>query len=158
MTDFDSEGVPVAPQTPAGWYPSEPGWQQYWDGLAWTEHRTPLTTGAQPVATGAMKDETGIAVLTHIGGLVAGFIVPLVIYLIKKDESPFLRHHAAEALNFHITLMIAYTVSFILIFVIIGIFLFPLLILGHFVLSIVAAVAANKGEYYRYPLTLRMVT
>jgi uncharacterized Tic20 family protein len=89
---------------------------------------------------------------------VLGIIAPLVIYLVKKDSSPFIRQHAAEALNFHITLTIAVIVSAILVIVVIGIFmLFAVLIAGA-ILAIIAAVAAGKGQPYRYPLTLRLVS
>ena len=96
--------------------------------------------------------------LAHLGGLLFGFLVPLIIYLIKKDESPYLKHHAAEALNFQITVFIALMVSVVLIFVIIGIFLFLAVIVASWVFGIIAAIAANKGEWYRYPMTIRMIS
>ncbi len=164
MSDFNRSEDHAVPQMPPGWYPSEPGWQQYWDGSQWTEHRSPLAVAGPGVAPGhlaaipATSDETGIAVLAHLGGLIGSFLLPLIIYLIKKDESPFLRHHAAEALNFQITLMIAFTVSFFLIFLLVGIILLPLLMVASLVLTIVAAMAANRGEWYKYPMILRLIT
>lgn len=165
MNDFnETEGQATAPQMPPGWYPSEPGWQQYWDGIRWTEHRSPLAVAGAGDAPGQLaaipttSDETGIAVLAHLGGLIGSFLVPLIIYLIKRDESPFLRHHAAEALNFQLTLMIAYTVSFVLLFLLIGFILLPLLLVGSLVLTIVASMAASRGEWYQYPMTLRLIT
>ena len=162
MNDFNGTEDQAVPQMPPGWYPSDPGWQQYWDGLQWTEHKSPLAVaGAAPgqlAAIPASSDETGIAVLAHLGGLIGSFLLPLIIYLIKKDESPFLRHHAAEALNFQLTLMIAYTVSFFLIILLVGIILLPLLMIGSLVLTIVAAMAANRGEWYQYPMILRLIT
>ena len=80
-----------------------------------------------------------------------------MIYLVKKDQSPFVRHHAAEALNFAITSAIAFTVSVVLIFVLIGLVLLPILFIGHLALLIMATIAANKGEWYRYPVNLRLV-
>ncbi len=164
MSDFEKPEDRAVPLMPPGWYQAEPGWQQYWDGVQWTEHRSPLVetgTGTAPgqlAAVSVTSDETGIAVLAHLGGLIGSFLLPLVIYLVKKDESPFLRHHAAEALNFQLTLMIAYTVSFFLIFVLVGLILLPLLMIGSLILSIVAAMAANRGEWYRYPMILRLIT
>jgi uncharacterized Tic20 family protein len=96
-------------------------------------------------------------VLAHLSLFAFAFIAPLVIYLVKKDESPFTRHHAAEALNFHITLTIAVIVSFILVFVLIGFLLLAVIGIGSVVLAILAAVAAGRREYYRYPLTIRFV-
>lgn len=95
--------------------------------------------------------------LAHLSIFAFAFIAPLVIYLVKKDESPFTRHHAAEALNFHITLAIAVIVSFILIFVLVGIFLLIGLVIAGPVLGIIAALAAGRREAYRYPLTIRFV-
>ncbi len=232
-----SGGASAAP----GWYPTGDGWQQYWDGEIWTEHRMPISAQGDQSASGQpgsgqpgygqpgssqpgyaqpdhgqpgygqpgygqpgygqpgsgqpgygyqephqagygqagyqaspygapyqhgapaaygpiSKDDTTMAVLVHVGGALAGFLVPLIIYLIKKDESPFVRHHGAEALNFHITTYIAGLISFVLVFVIIGFFMMLALIVAFWVLTIIAAVAANRGEYYRYPVNLRIFT
>src|SRR4030095_9025957 len=53
------------------------------------------------------SEEKTLAILSHVLCLVAGFVAPLVIYLIKKDESPYVSAHAKESLNFQITLWIA---------------------------------------------------
>ena len=87
-----------------------------------------------------------------------GFLVPLIIYLIKKDESPYLKHHSLEALNFQITIFIALMVSAVLFLVIIGILLFFAVLVASWVFGIIAAIAANKGEWYRYPMTIRMIS
>ena len=99
------------------------------------------------------------AVLAHIGGIFFWFIPALVVYLIKKDEpnGQFDADQAKEALNFQITLTIGYFVSALLMLVLIGILTFWLLALGNLILSIVAAVKANGGVAYRYPLTLRLI-
>lgn len=136
-------------QTPPGWYPSSPGWQRYWDGSQWTEHQAPL-------AHGVTSDERTMALLIHLGGAFASILVPIILYVVKKDESPFIRHHALEAINFHITVFIAVCVSFLLMLVLVGFVLLLVVGLGFYVLSIVAAIAANKGEWYRYPMTIRM--
>lgn len=83
---------------------------------------------------------------------------PLVIYLIYKDSSPFTRHHAAEALNLHITLTIATIVSIPLVFLFIGIPLVFAIIIGGIVFGIIAAMAASRREPYRYPLTIHFVS
>jgi len=119
--------------TPPGWNPPPPGWQPPAEDTTW-------------------------AVLAHLSFFAFGLIAPLVIYLVKKDESPFTRHHAAEALNFHITLTIAAIVSAVLILVLIGILLLIVVFITGAVLAIVAAMAAGRRELYRYPFTIRFVS
>ncbi|MEN9697014.1 MAG: hypothetical protein RLZ56_435 [Bacteroidota bacterium] len=103
------------------------------------------------------QDEKTLAVLAHVLGFFGSFIVPLIIYLVKKDESPYVREHAKEALNFHISMAIYYTISIILILVLIGIL--GVIFLGTFslVVSIVAAIKALDGKPYRYPLCIRFI-
>lgn len=109
--------------------------------------------------------------LCHIGGLVGSFmppgniIVPLVIWLLKKDQSGFVNEHGKEAINFQINLsvwaVLFFVVSFILIFVVIGVFLMPLLlglvVLASIIFGIVAGVKAYEGNYYRYPYIIRLI-
>jgi uncharacterized Tic20 family protein len=75
-----------------------------------------------------------------------------------KDRGRFVRSQALEALNFQITVLIAVVVSSVLILVLIGLVLLPIIGVAAFVLMILAAIAANRGEEYRYPLTLRLVS
>jgi len=98
------------------------------------------------------------ALFAQLGGIFFSFVAPLVIYLIYKDRDPFVRRHATQSLNFQIILAIAYFVSFILTFVIIGIFTWIAAAVCGIVFPIIAAVAANKGEDYTYPLVPQMVT
>lgn len=105
------------------------------------------------------REERTAALLAHLSPLVGlGLIAPLVIYLLKKDESPFVADQAKEALNFHITVTLAVIASAILIVIVVGIFLLMAVAIGATVLSIVAAIKANDGERYRYPFTLRLVS
>jgi hypothetical protein len=102
------------------------------------------------------------ALAAHIGSFLAayvalGFLCPLVVLLVKGNDSPFVRHHAIESLNFQITAAILTVVFFILIFVVIGIFLLVALGIAYVVLVIMATVAASRGEWYRYPVSLRLV-
>ena len=103
------------------------------------------------------SDEKTMALLSHILTLVAGFVAPLVIYLIKKDESPYVRKHAVESLNFQISIAIYAMVSIPLIFIIIGVFILMAIGILAFVLAIVATVKANEGQFFKYPLTIRLV-
>jgi len=86
-------------------------------------------------------------------------VVPLVMWLVKKDESPFVDDHGREAVNFHITLTIymVLTVPIALLTCGVGFVLVPAVYVLGLVGMILAAVAANRGEYYRYPMCLRFV-
>ena len=114
--------------------------------------------GAQAQAPVSPSDARMWSLFAHIGGLVTTFLAPLVIYLIYKDRDPFIRRHAAQALNFQIIIAIAYFVSSLLIFVVIGFITYPLAVICSVIFSIMAAVAANKGEEYTYPMIPQMVT
>ena len=114
--------------------------------------------------TGDVKpDERNLAVLSHIGALAGAFVgfghiaVPLVIYLLKKDESEFVRGNALESLNFQITMTLAAIVSGILTIILIG--FLGLLAIGilDIVCIVLATIRASNGETYRYPFTLRLV-
>lgn len=98
------------------------------------------------------------SILSHVSILIGfGIILPLVIFLVKKDESPEVRHHAAQALNFHIC-VILYTILCIpMVLVVIGIPLLILIGFGALVLTIVAAIRASEGRAYQYPLTIQFV-
>ena len=102
-------------------------------------------------------DEKNIAVITHLGGTLFSVFPALIVWLLKKEDSPFVGEHAREALNFQITLLIGYVISSILIYVLIGLLLAGILWLANIVLCVLAAIAASKGEEYRYPFTLRLI-
>jgi hypothetical protein len=80
-----------------------------------------------------------------------------VIWLIKKDESAFVNDQGKEALNFQISIILYYIISFILVFVVIGIFMIWAVGIFSLVMCIIAAVKANGGEMYRYPLCIRLI-
>jgi uncharacterized Tic20 family protein len=118
------------------------------------------------------SDDTTWAVLAHIGSLVAawlamGFLAPLAVMLTKGTQSPFVRRHAVESLNFQLSLLIYLVVgsivSVVLFFLTFGLFLIilvpaaVLLGIGALVVIILASVKASQGEDYRYPLTIRIV-
>jgi uncharacterized Tic20 family protein len=108
-------------------------------------------------ATSQPRDnERLLAILSHILCLVVGlgFIPPLIIYLLKKDESPYVAAHARESLNFQLTMLILCVLLFISI---VGILLIWIVGLLNLVLVIVATIRAADNELYRYPFSLRLV-
>lgn len=115
---------------------------------------------AQPVEAQKIEvsnDAKNMGVLCHLLGFFTSFVGPLIIWLLKKDQMPFVDHHGKEALNFQITLAIAYVVAWISIFCFIGAFLVPILVLADLIFCIIACIAASKGKYYKYPVSLRLI-
>jgi len=119
------------------------------------------TNQPQPVPT---PEERSWGLLAHISGLIASwlggmaFLGPLIVWILKKDQSPFVADQAKEALNFQIAVTIALWVSIALIWVFcIGLIPLAIVGIGSIVFSIIAAIEANKGVYYRYPYTLRLI-
>ncbi len=102
------------------------------------------------------NDQNQMAMIAHLLGIVIGFVGPLIIYLTAKDK-PFVYEQSKEALNFQITILIAYIAAFMLSLIGIGIFLTPLVWVANVVFCIIAGMAANKGEKYRYPFAIRLI-
>lgn len=102
-------------------------------------------------------DEKNLAMLAHLGGTIFTVFPSLIIWLVKRDDSPYINKQAREALNFQITVLIAQMVSTALVIIGIGILLWAVVWTANIILSILAAVAASKGEHYRYPFTLRLL-
>ena len=85
-------------------------------------------------------------------------IGPLIVWLVKKEESPFVDDQGKESLNFQISFTIYCLVASILILVAIGVILLIALGIAFLILVIIASIKANEGEEFRYPLTLRLIT
>lgn len=103
------------------------------------------------------NDEKNIATVTHLAGTVFSFIPALIIWALKKDDSPYIADQAKEALNFQITVLIAQCIAGALVLILVGIALLGFIWLANIVLCIIAAISTSKGETYRYPLTLRLI-
>jgi len=112
--------------------------------------------GAAPAPL-SQSDERLWATLIQIGGIFLHFVSPLIGYLVLKDRSRFVREHAATALNFQITLAIVYVIGWVLSIVVIGLLIVAAAWIVNIVFSIIAAIAANKGEPYTYPLAITFV-
>ena len=108
-------------------------------------------------ATLPTSDEKTLAMLSHILTVVSCFLAPLIIYLLKKDESAYVAEHAKESLNFQITMAILYIISCILILVLVGILLIWLLSIINLILVIIATIRASENKIYRYPFNFRLI-
>ena len=121
------------------------------------ENNTPDTSASE--SSEASKDARTMALLAHILGIFTSFVVPLIIWLVKKDDDEFIADQAKEALNFHITVIIAYFAITVIAVVTMGIgfVLYPVLGISVLVLGIIAGLKANDGIAYRYPCTIRLI-
>jgi uncharacterized Tic20 family protein len=130
----------------------------------------PPAYGQQPAYGGPPQqyaaptpDEITWGCAAHWSALVASvvalaFLGPLIVMLTKGNESPYIRRQAVESLNFQLSILIYGIVSFVLIFVLVGFVLLPIVGIMWLVFTIIGAVRASRGEEYRYPLTIRMVS
>ncbi|HYO41459.1 MAG TPA: DUF4870 domain-containing protein [Nocardioidaceae bacterium] len=104
------------------------------------------------------EDEKLWAIGAHLGPLVLGFIAPLVVWLVFKDRSAFLDRTGKEALNMQLSYLIYFLVASLSIFVLVGLFLLPLVGVAWFVLMILATVKAGSLQDYRYPAIIRFIS
>jgi uncharacterized Tic20 family protein len=122
-----------------------------------------MSTPPPPSSSSPSAEEKQWALFAHLSALI-GFIIPfgsiigpLIIWQIKKNEMPFVDDQGKEALNFQITMAIAVLVCIVLMVVLIGFLLIWIVGLLDLIFIIIAALAANSGQAYRYPITLRLV-
>ncbi len=112
-----------------------------------------LGTETQPTIP-PTGDERTLAILSHVLTFFFPIIAPLIIYLVKKDDSKFVAYHAKESLNFQITVVIVCILMFV---TIIGILFIWAVGIVALILVIVATIKASEGKLYRYPLTIRLI-
>jgi uncharacterized protein len=155
---------------PPGWYPDGSGAMWWWDGVAWG--------GCAPAYGGPPPPNKTMAVLAHLGPILGGFILPLVIYLVTDKRDVYVRHHASEGLNFSLTFLIAWFGAALVFLIVLGVsaaaagsggagaalglfFVFWLVLfvasIGTWVFAVIAAMAASRGIWYRYPICIRFV-
>jgi len=120
-----------------------------------SDHQLPVPTPPYEVRQGAM--------LCHLSAFL-GFVFPfgsvvgpLILWQMKKEVDPFIDDQGKEALNFQITVAIAWLVCIVLAFAVIGFFLMTALAIATVVLTIIGAIKASNGIAYRYPFTWRLV-
>lgn len=97
---------------------------------------------------GPTPSERSLALWCHLGGFFTFIVIPLALWMTNREKSRFVDEHGKEAINFQITLTIYYLVG-CLIFPVVGIF--------ETVVVIRAALAASRGQPYRYPLNIRFI-
>jgi len=114
----------------------------------------PYSAAPQPLSP---SDERLWATLIHVGGIFFGFIPALVGYLVLKDRGAFIRSHTLTALNFQLTMLIALVAGYILTLLFIGILVIIAVYIVILIFGIIAAIAANKGENYKYPLSIQFI-
>jgi len=110
------------------------------------------------------KDARKWAMFCHLAGLagliipvVGNIVAPLVIWQIKKDEFLFVNEQGKGAVNFQISMSIYMAAAGLLCFACVGFFLLPAVVIVDLIFLLIAAVKANNGEHYRYPLTIRFI-
>ncbi len=111
----------------------------------------------------ADKDQRTWAMFCHLSALAGllfpfgSVIGPLIVWLVKKEEMPLVAEHGRKSLNFQLTMMIAYIVCFMLMFVVIGVILLPLVALFSLIMVVVSAIKANDGKEVKYPMAIEFI-
>jgi uncharacterized protein len=166
----DPYGPPPSEEpAPEGRTPGqEPSGQPAYGQPAYGQPETQPAYGQQPYGQpgsgGLTSDERTWGGAAHWGALIAGligglsFLGPLIVLLVKGNDSPWIRRQSVESLNFQISVLIYAIVSAVLILLLVGLILLPIVGIFWLVFTIIGSVKASTGEDYRYPLTIRMVS
>lgn len=158
---FDPQGQPQQPgaQQPYGQAPygqPDPGQQPYGQQPYGQQPYAAQQPYGQPGGL-SQSDERMYALFAHLGGIFFSFLVPLIIWMMFRERSRFVDSQGKEALNFQITLAIAYVVGLITSVIFIGFFIIIAAGIYALVCGIMAALAVNRGEDYRYPWAFRFI-
>ena len=97
------------------------------------------------------------AMIAHLLAIFFGWLPPLIIWLVKKDESPFVNQQGKEALNFELTLLIGFIVGAVTAVIVIGFLIIIAAWVLNIVFNIIATMEVNKGKPYRYPICIRFI-
>ena len=114
-------------------------------------------------AAAAGRDERQWAMLCHLSAMlmyctvIGGFVAPLIIWLLKGDEMPFVADQGRETLNFQITTLLALIAGGLLAIVLIGFVIIGAVLVFHFIVTIIATVKVSEGVLYRYPICWRVI-
>ncbi|HEV7299366.1 MAG TPA: DUF4870 domain-containing protein [Tepidisphaeraceae bacterium] len=147
----DPQSDPTPNTTPPTTTPVEP-----------VSYQTPATAAGDYMGPTPDKDAKMWGMLAHVSAIVAYLVAfpllgPLIVWLVKKNEMPFVDDQGKESLNFQITVLIAVLVLTPTFCIFIGFILVPIVLIAALVLTIIAAMKANEGIAYRYPFTLRLI-
>jgi uncharacterized Tic20 family protein len=123
------------------------------------------SASALPENLATAKEERTWAMVAHLSGFLgfghlvpfANILGPLIVWVWKKDQFPLVDDQGKEALNFQITMTICFAITFALCFVLVGFAILAVLWPFYLIVMVIAAVRANEGVVYRYPLTIRFV-
>lgn len=117
----------------------------------------------EPVDGVPTQDDRTWGMLAHLTAF-SGFLIPLgsviaplIVWLVKRDQSQFVADQGREALNFNISVLLAGVVCGVLVWVFIGILLGVALFIYWLTMTIIAGIKAGEGLRYRHPFTLRLV-
>lgn len=149
------------PETDQGeWWQEPPRseWAQPPVHAPWAQPQAPNYPGARI----SDSEARNWAMAAHLSPLLASlvglpFLGPLIVWLAKRDDHPYIAEQAREALNFNLSMFIYMIAALFSMILLIGFLLVPVLGVVWLVLSVIAAVKASNGEPYRYPFTIRMV-
>lgn len=125
--------------------------------------QAPQTPGTPPPTFDPAEltnDEKTMAMLGHMLAIIGGFIAPLIIWLVKKDQSAFINDQGKEALNFQLTLLIGWVVVIILSVITCGVgalLVLPMMAVV-IIFAIMAGLKAKEGIAYRYPFCIRFIS
>jgi uncharacterized Tic20 family protein len=157
--------TPEAAENAGGEQPEQPASTEQPAGAeqpAGTEQ--PEAVPESPGSKEANKDARMWAMICHLTGLAAivipvvgNIVAPLIIWQIKKDDYPFVDEQGKEAVNFQISMSIYALICIPLFFICVGPFLLAAVGIVDLVFLLIAAVKANGGQHYRYPLTIRFI-
>lgn len=122
-----------------------------------------MTEPLEPQSLQIEKQEKDMALLVHAASF-SGYLIPfgsilgpLIVWLMKRDESAFVNQAGINCLNFKISMMIYFMVGFVLMFILVGFVIVPALAILDIIVTILAMVRASEGSHYRYPLSIQFI-
>ena len=142
-----------APQTPPGDAPPPPP-----SDTPDAPEPPAAAPGAAALVGPENSDAKTMAMLCHLLAIFTGWIAPLIIWLVKKNESKFVDQQGKEALNFELTVLIGVVVGIVTSFICVGVFILLAVQVLNIVFNILATIAVNKGQPYRYPFAIRFIS
>ncbi|MET4782310.1 DUF4870 domain-containing protein [Glaciihabitans sp. UYNi722] len=123
-----------------------------------SETTPPPANPYQTVQPLSPSDEKLWATLIHIGGIFLYFLPALIGYVLLKDRGPLVRDHTRTALNFQLTVLIGYLVGIFTSWLFVGFLIVLVVAVLNIIFSLMAAIAANRGEEYVCPIAIRFVS